>query len=117
VAAEVSATPFAQQRAVAVEFVTTSITSPNLDDKMRWPARTRSIPIEQELLRLWPHVKWLDFDSHGYIVINVDRQGVTAEWWAVDGVLTRQSGERRTAAFRVEHGRPALLSVQEEVQA
>lgn len=116
-ATEVSADPQRDHRPVAVEFVTSSLTSPNLDDKMQWPTRTQSLPIEQELLNLWPHVRWCDLDSHGYIVVDVDRQGVTAEWWAVDEVLTRQSGERRTAAFLVEHGRPALVPVQEEVQA
>lgn len=114
VAAEVSATPMDDHEPVAVEFVTSSITSPNLDDKMRWPPRTRSVPLEQELMRLWPHIHWLDFDSHGYIVVDVARDQVTAEWWAVDGVLAPAPGERRTAAFRVKHGRPRLLPMGED---
>lgn len=116
VAAEVSATPLTDHRPVAVEFVTTSISSPNLDDKMKWPARTKSIPMEQELLELWPHIPWVDFDSHGYVLVDVGPDEVTAEWWAVDAVLTPSSGERRTTAFRVEHGRPALLPAKEETQ-
>lgn len=116
VAAEVSATPQGDHRPVAVEFVTTSISSPNLDDKMKWPARTRSIPVEQELLGFWPHIPWVDFDSHGYIVVDVRHDVVTAEWWAVDGVLARSPRERLSAGFRMEHGRPALLPVVEEVQ-
>lgn len=111
VAAEVSATPLADHRPVAVEFVTSSISSPNLDDKMKWSARTQSIPMEQQLLKLWPHIPWVDFDSHGYVVVQVRPDAVIAEWWAVDAVLSRAPGERRTAAFRVEHGRPALLPV------
>jgi alkaline phosphatase D len=116
VAAEVSATPQGDHRPVAVEFVTSSISSPNLDDKMKWPARTKSIPMEQELLGFWPHIPWVDFDSHGYIVVEVRHDAVTAEWWAVDGVLARAPGERRSAGYRVEHGHPALLPVMEEVQ-
>jgi alkaline phosphatase D len=116
-ATEVSADPQGDHRPVAVEFVTSSLTSPNLDEKMRWEPRTKSLAIERELLALWPHVQWCDFDSHGYIVVDVDHQRVAAEWWAVDGVLARQPGERRTAGFVVEHGRPALLPTPEEVQA
>ena len=114
VAAEVSATPLSDHRPVAVEFVTTSISSPNLDDKMKWPTRTKSIPMEQELLSLWPHIPWVDFDSHGYIVVEVRHAAVTAEWWAIDGVLAPSAREHRVAAFRTDHGRPALLPVMEE---
>ena len=99
VAAEVSATPLEDHRPVAVEFVTTSISSPNLDDKMKWPARTKSIPMEQELLARWPHIPWVDFDSHGYIVVQVRHDDVTAEWWAVDGGALAGTG--RAADGRV----------------
>ena len=70
--------------------------------------------MEQELLGMWPHIRWVDFDSHGYIVVTVSHADVTAEWWAVEGVLERLPGEERTARFRVEHGRPRLLPVNEE---
>ena len=71
--------------------------------------------MEQELLARWPHIPWVDFDSHGYVVVQVKRDDVTAEWWAVDGVLARAPGERRMAAFRVEHGSPSLLPVMDAI--
>ncbi|MFK0735288.1 MAG: hypothetical protein HEQ35_10200 [Gloeotrichia echinulata IR180] len=47
---------------IAVEFVTCSLTSQNLDDKMGWATRTKSIPIEQEVMKAFPHIRWCDFD-------------------------------------------------------
>jgi len=50
---------------VAVEFVTASLTSQNVDEKMGWEPRTRSIPIEADLIDALPHLRWVDLDSHG----------------------------------------------------
>lgn len=94
---------------VAVEFVTCSLTSQNLDDKMGWPSRTQSIPIEQEVMKAFPHIRWCDFDSHGYIIIDVVPEKVTAEWWAVDTVLRRSDVESRMGAWMVESGTTKLL--------
>ena len=93
---------------VAVEFVNTSLTSQNLDDKMGWQALTESLPIGEAFLAGMPHVRWVDFDSHGYTLVTVTTDRVTAEWWAVDGILERTSGERRVAAWTVERGRAAI---------
>ncbi|MEA2622981.1 MAG: alkaline phosphatase [Chloroflexota bacterium] len=114
-ASEVSADPQGDHYPVAVELVTTSLTSQNLDDKMGWAPRTESLAIERELIGLWPHVQWCDLDSHGYIVVEVQRDRLTAQWWAVDEVLHRTEGEHRTAAYCVERGRPKLIDVMEEL--
>ena len=97
---------------VAVEFVNTSLTSQNLDDKMGWQPRTQSLAIEQELLSRWPHIQFLDLDSHGYVVVEVTPDRVTAQWWFVDGVLTPTGGESCAAEFMAERGRPQLVKVQ-----
>jgi alkaline phosphatase D len=93
---------------VAVEFVNTSLTSQNLDDKMGWAPLTESVPIANAFLAGMDHVRWIDFDSHGYTVVTVTSERVTAEWWAVDGILERLPGERRLAAWAVRRGETAL---------
>ena len=109
-ASELSPDPHATgSEPVAVEFVTTSLTSQNLDDKKGWPARTTSLAIERELLGLWPHVRWCDLDSHGYVVVDVDRDRVIAEWWFVDTVLRRGGGQRVGGRWQVERGSPRLV--------
>lgn len=90
---------------VAVEFVTASLTSPNLDNKMGWPRRDeQSLTIERELMRVLPHWKWCDLDDHGYVVVDVTPERVVAEWWFVPTVLQRASGEESGARLMVEHG-------------
>ncbi|GET37491.1 twin-arginine translocation pathway signal [Microseira wollei NIES-4236] len=93
---------------IAVEFVTGSLTSQNLDDKMGWAARTQSIPIEQEVMKAFPHMRWCDFDSHGYVIIDVTSERVTAQWWAVDTVLRPSNNETCMAVWAVESGKPKL---------
>jgi len=96
---------------VAVECVNSSITSQNFDDKMKWAPRTKSVEHEQELLRLFPEMKYIDLDSHGYNLVDVTPERVQVEWWNVDTVLTRTQNEWRGAAFQVESGKPALVPV------
>ena len=95
---------------VAVEFVNSSLTSQNLDDKMGWAPLTR-------VARRWPRRTcagmaahpWVDFDSHGYNLIDVTPERVAAEWWAVDTVLRRTTEERRVATWSVANGVPSVV--------
>ena len=96
-------------RSIAIECVNTSITSQNFDDKMRWEPRTRSIEYEQELLRAFPEMKYIDLDSHGYNIVDVTPERVLVEWWNVETVLKRTEKEWRGAAFKIESGKPALI--------
>jgi phosphodiesterase/alkaline phosphatase D-like protein len=100
--------PEAGDDAVAVEFVNPSLTSQNLDDKMGWQPRTQSLPLEDAVRAGLPHIRWCDFDSHGYGLVDVTPQRLRYEWWAVDTVLQRTAGESRVAAWRVVHGEPRL---------
>jgi hypothetical protein len=46
--------------------------------------------------------------SHGYCVIDVSAERLRAEWWHVDGVLERLTGESRGAVYELERGSPLL---------
>lgn len=94
---------------VAVEFVNTSLSSQNLDDKMGWEPRTESLPIEAALLAGMPHVHYLDLDSHGYSIVEVDREQVRFEWWTVDDLVKRSPGQKLAASLAVRHGEPRLI--------
>jgi alkaline phosphatase D len=97
------------QRPVAVEFVTTSLTSQNVDDKMGWKADTRSVPMEQAFVKALPHVQWCDFDAHGYVVVDVRPDRVRGEWWFVDTVRRPSLSETMATAFEVVRGTPRLV--------
>jgi alkaline phosphatase D len=94
---------------IAVEFVTPSLTSQNLDDKMGWQRRTASVPLEAAALKALPHWHWCDLDSHGYVIIDVTPERVRAEWWHLDTVLEHSPNEELGAAFEVAHGTPRLV--------
>lgn len=96
---------------VAVEIVTPSVTSQNLDDKMGWAPRTHSVPIEQSLLRARPSLRWCELDSHGYVIVDVTRERLLAQWWFVDAIDLPSAAERCAASWLVASGRSQLCFV------
>ena len=69
-----------------VEWTATSITSPNLDDKMGWPRGAESKNYEAALLKMLPDLAWCDLDSHGFLVVESGLQAASCQWWFVDKV-------------------------------
>ena len=108
-ALELMLDPVNGREPVACEFVTTSLTSQNVDDKMGWAPRTNSVPFEEALVREVPHIKWTEFDSHGYVLVDVDRDRVLGEWWFMETVLEPTEKETLGAAWKVERGTPRLI--------
>ena len=94
---------------VAVEFVNTSLTSQNLDDKMGWAPRTESLAIEETVLAGLRHIRYLDLDSHGYSIVEIDRDELRFEWWYVDDLGAGTKGQRRAASLAVRHGVPQIV--------
>ncbi len=68
--------------AVAVECVSPSITSHNLDDvDIELPIPLESLP--EFALLLNPHGKFVDFSNHGYVVLDLDDQRAQSDWYWV----------------------------------
>ena len=87
---------------VAIELTTTSLTSQNLDEKLKVDQRDEEIlASEREFLAALDHFHWVEMSSHGYVVVDVDRDRLRAAWHLVDGVLERLPGERLAAAFEI----------------
>jgi alkaline phosphatase D len=101
---------------VAVEFVNTSLTSQNLDDKMGWSPRTDSVAIESVLVAGLRHLQYLDLDSHGYSVVDLDRDRLRFEWWTVEQLVGRAAGQALTASAEVRHGVPQVIVGVEPVE-
>jgi alkaline phosphatase D len=81
----------------AVEFVTTSISSPNLvpDPTGAITALLRSVN---------PHFKYIDANQRGYMLLDVTRERAVCEWWFVDTVDAPSNVQTLGAAFEVQHG-------------
>jgi alkaline phosphatase D len=111
-AQELRVHPFDEtEEPVAVEFINTSLTSQNFDDKLKWAPRTQSIPYEREMMAAFPHMKYVDLDSHGYNVVDITPERVQVEWWLVDTVLERTPNQSLGAAWKVENGKARLVKV------
>jgi len=95
---------------VAVEIVAPSLTSQNLDDKLKLPRRNpTSMAAEAALVARLDHVHWCEMDSHGYVLVDVDPSRVRAEWWHMETILEPSEDEICATAFEVERGTPRLV--------
>jgi alkaline phosphatase D len=97
-----------EEKALGVEFTTTSATSENLDDEAGWAYRTNSVDVERRIVRQNPHIHWAELDSHGYLVVDVTPDRVRGEWHFVDTVHRPSSGERLAASYEVRRGEARL---------
>ncbi len=95
---------------IAPEFVTSSLTSQNLDDKTGWGYRIMSPEVERELMAALPNILWCDMDSHGYMVADLTPERLRIEWWFVDTVLARTPNERLAASAEVHAGSPLIVN-------
>jgi alkaline phosphatase D len=113
-ALEVHRDPFAASEAgtapLAVELITASLTSQNLDDKLGY-AYGGSRVAQDRFVETFPHARWADFDGHGYVIIDVDHERVEATWSFVDTVLEPSDDEFTAATFQVPRGRAELVPV------
>ena len=83
---------------MAVELVAPAISSPPLFSSPEM--RDRGM-----LLRaLLPHLKFLEGESRGYVVLDITRQLLRGEWYFVPTVFERSAAEHRAAAFVCERG-------------
>jgi alkaline phosphatase D len=92
-----------------VEFVCSSVTSNNLKDVTGTPARTTSVAAEQAIIANNRHVKYLDFDSHGFSVLDLTPARAQMDWFIIgdradsDTTVTwSASYATRTGTGRVE---------------
>jgi alkaline phosphatase D len=84
--------------AVAVEMITPAVSSPPLFAdpvvRERAPALRASMP----------HVKYLEGESRGYVVVDLTSTRLQADWYHVPGVMARSTAETRAARFVCERG-------------
>ena len=72
-------TPTELSPSAGIEFVCTSVTSDNLDEIAGSPPRTTSVAVEQAILAANRHIKELEFDSHGYSVVDVTAERIQCD--------------------------------------
>ncbi len=79
---------------VGVEFVCSSVTSNNLDDITGGPEGS-SAGVEAAIQAANPHIKYLDFDRHGFSVLDITPARAQMDWFVL--------GDRREAGTTITH--------------
>jgi alkaline phosphatase D len=80
------------------------VTSDNLDDILGTPPRTASLAVENGLVANNPHVKYLDFDSHGFSVFEVTPAGAQMDWFVLTDRTDPGAGAVWSTSWRVPAG-------------
>ncbi|GLZ39416.1 alkaline phosphatase D family protein [Actinokineospora sp. NBRC 105648] len=95
---------------VATEFVTTSVTSDNIDDLLKVDPRTLSVAAETALYAGNWHLKYIELDSHGYSVVDVNPQRVQTDWYYVADRLSPTSGVKYAKSLATADGTQKVKS-------
>jgi alkaline phosphatase D len=89
---------------VGVEFITTSVTSANIDDITGAPPRTLTLAAEATIQANNRHVKYVNFDDHGYSVLDVTPQRAQMDFFVLADKTKRSSASHWTASWRTRSG-------------
>ncbi len=103
---EISVNPFAVGTALArrqaVEFVTTAITSPAIEDAATAAATA------QGLRATHPHIQYVELSRRGYMILDVDRNRAQAQWYHVATIRERSTQETLAATYFTAAGESRL---------
>lgn len=97
---------------VATEFVCTSVTSDNLNEILGLPPRNPgSLSFEAGVRAANRHVKLLEFDSHGYCVVDITAARVQCDWFYVSERTDPNATQAPAFSFQTVHGSKTVESV------
>ncbi|MFM6848994.1 MAG: alkaline phosphatase D family protein [Terrabacter sp.] len=98
-----------------VEFVCTSVTSNNLDDITGTPPRTSSLTVEAALQASNRHVRYLNFDDHGYSVFDVTPARAQMDYYVIGDRADRNAASHWSASWATRSGAGKVTPVAQPV--
>ncbi|MGV9673318.1 alkaline phosphatase D family protein [Gordonia sp. NPDC003504] len=102
----VDAAAYPQKGSVATELVVTSVTSSNIDDILGVPEHTAGTAVTTGLIAANRHVRWNDFDAHGYSVLTVTPSATQMDWYFLTDKTDPRTGSYHARSFAVASGAP-----------
>ena len=102
----------ANHNSVATELVCTSVTSNNLDDITGDPTGETSRAIEESFKQANPHIKYLEFDEHGYSVLQVTPARVHMDWFKISDRRDRDANSEHMVSYNVPSGQQRIRRAQ-----
>lgn len=95
--------PVTGRGSVGVELVTPGVTSPGIDD----PAQAAQTAAGLRFLS--PHMKFIELNKRGYVLVDINRDRVQSEWWHVPTVRERTDAQTLAASLGSASGASHLL--------
>ena len=86
---------------VATELVCTSVTSNNFKDLVGAPPQTASVAVVTAIKTLNRHVKYLDFDSHGFSVLDLTPARLQMDWFVISDRADKLATVKKSASYTV----------------
>ena len=108
--------PAESGRSVATELVCTSITSDNLNDLTGTAPARSSIPIEAAIQANNRHVKYLNFDDHGFSVLDVTPARTQMDYYVISDKTDPNATVSWTASWATDADTQAVHAVDHPVQ-
>jgi alkaline phosphatase D len=87
------------QGSLAVEFVAPGVTSPGTNSAT------------SAILATHPHLKFADFSRRGYVLLDIDRERVQAEWYFMATLSERRADEELAVSFETLQGENCVRAV------
>ena len=103
-------------RTVGVELVATSVTSNNLDDLTGAEPRTGSLAVEEAIKGSNRHVRYLDFDSHGYSVLTLTPTAAQMDWYVISDRTDPAASSQWSTGWTVAVGTNTLTPAAQEAR-
>ena len=100
---------------MGVEFVATSVTSNNLCDITGTPPHTTSVAVEERLRANNPHIKYIDFDDHGFSVLDITAKRAQMDWFVIGDRADHDAGISWTQSWATTAGSQTIHSVNRPV--
>jgi alkaline phosphatase D len=98
-----------------VEFVCSSVTSNNLKDLTGSPPRTSSVAVEEGIKANNRHVKYLNFDDHGFSVLDLTPQRAQMDWFVISDRADRNATITHQASWMTRSGTGRIERVERPV--
>lgn len=100
-----------------VEFVTTSVTSNNLKDILGTPRRTASKTVEGIIKNANRHIKYVNFDDHGFAVLDVTPARAQVDYFIIGDRADRNAGLTWERSYQTKSGSSKVVAVSKPVSA
>lgn len=93
---------------VGAEFVCPSVSSPAFADILV-PGGSLGARVSERVFRGQnPHIRMVELRHHGYVVVDVTRDRIQADWWHLDTVRGPSPTEHYAGGWQLHRGRPGL---------